>query len=265
MKSNPVKRRLQSGEIQAGVFLISTDPQLVGVTAAAGFDYVMSDLEHGALSLRELEGVVRSADCAGCVPLTRVAGSEKRDILAVLETGVRGIMVPVVETAEQARRIVQISRYTPHGSRGAFYLSYGSEYCGISPEQHYRTANEELLIICQVETAAGVENAAEIAAVEGVDAVLIGPGDLTSSLGIPFQFEHEMMWQAIRRVFSAVLQAGKIAGIMPVTADYASRCAELGARLMLWGPDMLMYRRACRADVEELQQALNWSPRPATG
>lgn len=262
MRVNNVKRRLLRDEVIVGVFLMSTDPHIVGVTAAAGYDYVMTDLEHSSLTLRELEQVVRAADAAGIVSLTRVASCEKPDILAALETGVKGIMAPVIESREQAEALVAAARYTPLGSRGAFYLGYNSEYGAVSPADHYRTANEELLVICQIETARGLQNAGEIASTPGVDAVLIGPGDLTGSLGIPFEFEHEATWDAIRTIFHHTRIHGKIAGIMPVDVDYARRTVEEGARLLLWGPDMILYQKGALADARELAAVLPWKPTP---
>ncbi|HEU4754849.1 MAG TPA: aldolase/citrate lyase family protein, partial [Armatimonadota bacterium] len=212
------------------------------------------------LSHRELEHLVRAADAAGIVPTTRVAGPEKQDILAVLETGVRGIMVPMVESPEQAAAVVEAARYAPSGRRGIYYLGYNSGYCGITPAEHFARCNDQLLIIVQVETARGVERAGEIAAVPGVDCVLVGPGDLTQSLGVPWEFEHPAVWDAIGRTFRAARMHGKVAGIMPAGAEYAARCQEEGARLLLWGPDLALLQRAAREDVALLSEKLRWKP-----
>lgn len=261
MRPNLLKQKLLRDETAVGLIMLSADPHVVGVTASAGFDYVMPDMEHTGISLRELEAVVRAADVAGVATVARVPGPAKRDILAVLETGVQGIMVPFVESVEEARSVVEAARYGPAGRRGVYYLGYGSEYGQVPPLEHFRSANEELLIILQIESVKGVEQGAEIAAVPGVDCLLVGPGDLTQSLGVPWQFEHESAWAAIRRTFDAARSAGKIAGIMPAGLDYARRCEEAGARLMIWGPDLLMFQRAAREDAGHLASTLNWKPR----
>jgi 2-keto-3-deoxy-L-rhamnonate aldolase RhmA len=258
VRKNTVKQKLQRDELAVGLIMLSADPHIVGIAAQAGYDYVMPDLEHTGATLRELEHLVRAADAAGIVPLVRVPGCAKRDILAVLETGVRGIMVPAVESAEEAKEVVAAACYAPLGKRGVYYLGYGSEYGGIPPREHFRRANEELLIILQVETAKGVQHAAEIAAVPGVDCVLVGPGDLTQSLGVPWEFEHPAVWEAIRKTFHATRLQGKVAGIMPAGIDHARRCVEEGARLLIWGPDLALLQRAAREDAAQLREQLHW-------
>ncbi len=258
MRANLLKQKLLRDDVAVGLIMLSSDPHVVGITAEAGYDYVLADLEHTGMTLRELEALVRAADAHGIVPLTRVAGPTKADILSVLETGVRGIMVPAVESVEEAREVVEAARYAPVGKRGVYYMGYCSDYCGVLPAQHFASSNENLLIILQIETARGVEHAADIAAVPGVDCLLVGPGDLTQSLGVPWEFEHPAVWEAIRRTFRATRMAGKIAGIMPAGADYARRCLDEGARLMIWGPDLAMFQRAAREDAEKLSETLRW-------
>lgn len=260
MRINAVKRKLLRDEVAIGLIMLSADPHVVGVAAEAGYDYVMPDLEHTGISLRELELLVRTADVSGIVPLVRVPGPRKQDILAVLETGVRGIMVPAVESADEAREAVAAARYAPLGKRGVYYMGYSSEYGGVAPLEHFRSSNEELLVILQIETAKGVQNAGEIAAVPGVDCLLVGPGDLTQSLGVPWEFEHPAVWEAIRRSFQATRLHGKVAGIMPAGADHARRCVDEGARLLIWGPDLALLQRAAREDAAHLAGLLRWQP-----
>ncbi len=260
MRPNALKRRLLNGETAVALMMLSGDPHVPGISAEAGFDSVMPDLEHTSLSHRELETLVRASDAAGIVPTVRVAGSSKRDILSVLETGVRGIMVPAVESAEEAAAIVAACRYHPEGRRGMYYLGYSSDYGSASPEEHLASANRELLTILQIETVEGVRHAAEIAAVEGVDCVLVGPGDLSQSLGIPFHFDDPAVWHAIRLVIAAAKDAGKIPGIMPVSPEYAARSVEEGLRFLLWGPDLNLMRNAARADVALLSKLTGWQP-----
>lgn len=258
MKPNTVKRKILRDEVAVGIIMLSADPHVVGISAAEGYDYVLADLEHTGATLRDVELVVRAADAAGIIPMVRVPGPTKADILSSLEVGVRGIMVPAVETVDEARMVVEASRYAPQGRRGVYYMSYSSGYAGISPSEHFASSNEELLIMLQIETARGVENAAAIAAVPGVDCLFIGPGDLSQSLGVTWEFEHPRLWEAIRSTFQAARAHGKVAGIMPAGADYGRRCVEEGARLFLWGPDLGMYQRAAREDAAALRQAWGW-------
>jgi 2-keto-3-deoxy-L-rhamnonate aldolase RhmA len=261
MRANPVKQKLLRDETAMGLILLSTDPHVIGVAATAGFEYVLPDMEHTGATYRELEAVVHAADAAGIVPMARVAGPTKPDVLAVVETGVRGIMVPSVESADEARMVVEAARYGPIGRRGVYYMGYNSGYCATDPAEHFSSANRELLIILQIETVKGVKNAGEIADVPGVDCLFIGPGDLTQSLGVPWEFEHPAVWEAIRSTFKDTRLRGKIAGIMPAGVDYARRCEAEGARMMLWGPDLALFQRAAKEDAAKLAEALHWSPR----
>lgn len=260
MRVNHLKRKLLRDELAVGLILLSADPHVVGITARVGFDYVMADLEHTATTLRELEGIVRAADAAGIVPMARVPGPAKADLLAALETGIRGLMVPAVESAEEAAGVVRAARYAPEGRRGVYYFGYPSGYGALLPQRYFAAANEELLIIAQIETETGVEQADAIAAVPGVDCLLVGPGDLTQSLGAPWEFEHPAVWEAVARAFEAARRHGKIAGIMPVGIEHAARCVELGARLLIWGPDLALYGRAAAEDARLLARSLPWRP-----
>jgi 2-keto-3-deoxy-L-rhamnonate aldolase RhmA len=260
MRPNPLKQKLHHDEVAAGLIMLSADPHIVGIAAGAGFDYVMPDMEHTGISLRELEAIVRAADGAGIVTVARTPGPTKPDILSALETGVRGIMVPAVESAEEAKLVVQNACYAPAGRRGVYYMGYSSAYGAVSPAEHFSTCNSELLIILQIETVKGVENAAEIAAVPGVDCLLVGPGDLSQSLGVPWEFEHRAVWDAIRETFRTARLYGKVPGIMPVGVDHAARCVEEGARLLIWGPDLALFQRAAREDAAALAARTRWKP-----
>jgi 2-keto-3-deoxy-L-rhamnonate aldolase RhmA len=260
VRANSLKQKLLRDEIGIGIILLSADPHVVGIAAGAGFDYVMADLEHTGATLREVEAVVRAADCAGIVPLARVAGPTKADILGVLETGVRGIMVPAVENAEEAKSAVAAARYAPLGRRGVYYMGYGSSYCRVSPADYFPRANEELLVILQIETVEGLRNLTDIAAVPDADCLLVGPGDLSASLGIPWEFEHPALWDAIGQVFDTARLHGKAAGLMPLNVEHARRAADRGGRLLIWGPDLALLQRAAHEDAARLQESLRWTP-----
>ncbi len=244
----------------AGVFVMANDPHVVGVIAAAGYDYVHFDMEHTTLDLGRLELLVRTADAAGITPMVRVASGEKAHVLAALEAGAQGIMVPMVETADEAADVVRVARYGPEGRRGVFYLGYGSSYGAMSPADHYASANRELLIAVQIESARGVENAAAIAAVPGVDSLFIGPGDLSQSMGIPGQWRDPRLGAAISQIIRAATGQGKIAGAMPPDLDLAAEWVGQGVRYLATGLDMLLLQRALRAETTDLRERLGWSP-----
>lgn len=261
VQPNRVKEKLRTGAVVAGIFTLANDPHVTGVIASAGFDFVMYDLEHTSLSFERLEWLVRAADATGIVPLTRVASASKRDILPALEAGVRGIMVPVVETSVDAREAVRHALYYPDGQRGMYYLGYASGYAGLSLAEHFQSSNRELLLIAQIETERGVANAAEIAAVPGLDCLFVGPADLSQSLGAPGDWEHPRLVEAVERVITVASAAGKTAGFLPTTPARTRAWLQAGARFLAWNQDMAIFKRALGEEVRTLQADFGWSPR----
>lgn len=258
MRVNQTKSRLLRGELAAGVFVMANDPHVTGAVGAAGFDFVHYDMEHTTLDLPRLELLVRAADSAGVTPMVRVAGGSKRDILTALEAGAQGIMVPRVESAEAAAEVVRVTRYFPEGERGMFTMGYRSDYGSIPPAEYYAGCNREVLIAVQVESARGVDQAAAIAAVPGVDSLFIGPGDLSQSLGIPGQWQDERLAAAMDETIRASLEAGKIAGGMPMGIEMAARWAEIGLRYMGWALDLGLLRAALDREAALLRERLGW-------
>jgi len=260
MNTNRTKARLLDDELVVGVFAMANSPHIAGVVASAGFDFVYYDMEHTTLDFATLEWLVRCADAAGITPFARVASEAKPHILPALEAGAQGIMVPAVESAAQAAEVVRVSRYFPEGRRGMFYLGYGSRYAGIPAADHYASSNREILVTVQIETARGVENAADIAAVPGVDALFLGPADLSQSLGIPGQWEHPRLREAIDTTIRAGRGAGKIVGAMSSNLDQAAEWVEKGVRYLATGLDLGFLRQSLVGEAEAVRERLGWKP-----
>jgi 2-keto-3-deoxy-L-rhamnonate aldolase RhmA len=258
MRVNQTRRKLERGEIAAGHMMLSADPHVVGCMGACGYDFVFFDMEHTSLGFERLEWLVRAADAAGITPLTRVMGPAKQDILKALEAGSQGVMVPMIESAEDAREVARLTRYAPEGERGTYLLHYSSDYGRLPLAEHVRSANREVLTIVQIETARGVENAAEIAAVPGIDCLFIGPMDLSQSLGVLGQMSAPVLQEAIRRVIAVTLAHHKMVGILGATVEFAAPWVEAGVRLLAWNQDMTLLRRALEEDSHLLQQRFGW-------
>src|SRR5947209_7656881 len=142
MRPNPTKEKLRRGEMAVGMMLLGADPHVVGVLAATGYDFVMFDMEHTSLSFERLERLVHAADAAGITPMTRVSSPSRTDILRALETGVRGLMVPMVESAAAAADAARFARYSPEGERGVYFLGYPSGYGGRTLAEHFAGTND---------------------------------------------------------------------------------------------------------------------------
>jgi 4-hydroxy-2-oxoheptanedioate aldolase len=236
VRENVVKRRLQAGESLIGMLLGFNSPAFVELVALAGFDFVLIDCEHGPMDLESVEAMVRAAEAAGLTPLARVPHNEASVILRFLDVGVMGVLVPHVETAEDARRAVAAIKYPPEGERGLAGVR-ANEYGAREPMAEYvRRANEETLFMALIESRKGVENAAAIAAVPGVDVVQIGPNDLSMSMGHYGRMDHPEVQAAIDQVIAAAQAAGKVPGSGAIRGPAAVRRAlDRGIRFITYG------------------------------
>src|SRR5207253_6820641 len=177
------------------------------------------------------------------VPLVRVPSTQYHLLAGALDVGPMGLMVPMVESPEQAQLIVESTKYPPVGRRGVGIL-YRDDWVEGNVATTMESVNRELLLIAQVETAAGVEHAEEIGAVDGIDVLWIGHYDLTASLGIPGQFEHGDYLGAVERVLEAAGRTGKALGIMAGSMDDARWALERGFRALAYGGDLWLYQEA---------------------
>ncbi|WP_432563587.1 HpcH/HpaI aldolase family protein [Kineococcus sp. SYSU DK003] len=227
----PLRTRLQEGPVLA-TFAGLAAPSAVEVLAWSGFDTVCVDAEHSALDPSTLAGAVRAGDAAGCDVLVRVP-ELGADVGRALDLGAAGIVVPRVENAAQAEAAVAAVRYPPRGARGAG-PGRAARY-GATIPQVVATADKRVVLALQVETRRGVEAVGDIAAVDGVDVLFVGPGDLAVSLGAPpGSAEHDA---AVTRVLDAARDAGRHAGIFCRDPEQAGRYAALGVRLLVLGSD----------------------------
>lgn len=203
IRRNRLKIRLDQGRPAFGPNLQIPSPELVEMIGLAGYDFVMLDGEHGAAFSR-LSELLLAAEVAGLTAVVRVPDHSRAVLLPPLELGAGGLQVPFVSTAEQARALVRETKFPPLGGRGLSGVSRAARYGWADPRTFRRDANRETLLIVQIETAEGMRNAAEIAAVPGVDAVFIGPADLAQSLGHPTHLLAPETIGAIKRIIRDV-------------------------------------------------------------
>ena len=260
MRPNAVRAKLAAGEMVAGPFVYLTDPHGVGVSAAAGFDFVCCCLEHGRMSFETLQQMVWAADATGITPFARCSNGERTSVLRALECGVQGILMPWCETAEAAKQFVDHARYKPAGRRGAYGNSYATGYLRRPATECWAAANEELMVMVQIESPEAVEWAAEIAAVDGVDAVMIGPGDLSLQLGKPLDMDNPALLDAIDRVVEATMAAGKQPGLLDMAPAFTQRYMDQGVKLWWWGQDLNFLRLQLLDEAARLKSAFGWTP-----
>jgi len=209
-----IKEKLRSGKQITGTMLrISRSPAVCMLAKDAGFDFVMFDCEQSFYTMAELHDMFVMASALGLGGLLRAPDLTKEHVCRPLDCGACGVMVPMIETAEQAERLAGFTKYPPLGVRGYAAGGAGTGYRGGKPPEIMDAANGRVLAVAQIETRRAVDNVREIAAVGGIDALLIGPNDLSVSLGIPGDLENPLELEAIAHVAEACKAGGKYFGM----------------------------------------------------
>ena len=255
MRENRVKRALQRGERSLGTMVFEFPTSGIGrIAAEAGAEFIIYDMEHTGWSVETVRMLMATTRAADLVPMVRVPATEYHLLARPLDVGAMGLMVPMVESEAQAQRIVASAKYPPAGRRGAAFGVAHDDYTGGDIIAKMRSANDEILLIAQIETARGLEHVDAIAAVEGIDVLWIGHFDLTNSLGIPGQFTDPVYLDAVERVLAACARHGKTAGIM--CGDVATGQAQLaqGFRALAYSGDLWLYQQALRQGLDTLRQ-----------
>jgi 2-dehydro-3-deoxyglucarate aldolase len=244
------RKRLKAGETLLGSMVTLPVAAVAEILAELGFDWLFIDGEHGPLETAEVLAMLQAVgDRIACI--VRVPGSEEGPIKKILDQGAEGIIVPQVNTAEQAANIVRFARYSPRGSRGVG-LSRAQGY-GLRFGQYLATANDQIAVIVQAEHVRAVENIESIVKVEGIDAILIGPYDLAASLGKMGQIDDPAVIGAIEHVTKTCQSAGLPLGYFGVTAEATRPYAERGYTLIAAGADTLFLAGAAKRVLEELR------------
>ena len=221
-----IKQRLAQGEIvRVLAFASLASPKLVEIAGlAGGFQGIWIDQEHSAIPHRELELLLIACRAAGLDAFVRVAPTDYATVMRPMETGASGVMVAQIRSVDQVRQIVQWAKYPPMGVRGLFLANYEAGYGTANPAEHLPRANRDRWLCVQIETAEAVECAHEIAAVEGVDSLFVGPSDLSCTLGVPGQAMHPKCIAALERVSAAAKSAGKSWGVLTRSPEHGVKC-----------------------------------------
>jgi 2-dehydro-3-deoxyglucarate aldolase/4-hydroxy-2-oxoheptanedioate aldolase len=257
MNPSELRRALADGEPVFGTMVFEFNTPGVGLIAAeAGASFVLFDMEHTGWSIESIRAQMAWSRSAPITRLVRVPATQYDYVSRALDVGAQGVMVPMVESAEQATAIAAASLYPPDGRRGA---AFGIAHDGYAPgpvAEKMTRANAERIVLAQIETAAGVRNAAEIAQIPGIDVLWVGQFDLTVSLGIPGQFDHPDFVQALSTVAKAAKAAGKACGAMALSVDDATVWAKRGYDMLAYSGDLWIYQQALTEAMNRLRKAL---------
>src|ERR1700692_1776094 len=254
---NSAKKMLAADQLVLcmGVNQLRT-PNIAMIAAACGFDAVYIDLWHNPTSLETAAGVCVAALGMGLTPIARVTSHDPHDATRILDSGAQGVMVPHIQNAAEAKAIVEACLYAPKGHRSAFGSGPQLGYAAIPQAEVCTIINEETVLMAMIETPEAVENAEEIAAVEGIDVLHIGASDLSTEMGIPGQYSSERMRAAFEKVAKAAKSHGKAMGVGGVRQDveFQSWLIGIGMRYLTGGSDVGYILSAGRADVKQLRE-----------
>jgi 2-dehydro-3-deoxyglucarate aldolase/4-hydroxy-2-oxoheptanedioate aldolase len=235
---NGFRQRLQRGEVLLGQMVLELfTPGIGPMLAACGLDFVIFDMEHGRCDIALLSEMIASCRGSNIVPMARVPDLNFAPLSRVLDLGARGVMVPRVETRQQAEDIVSQLKYAPAGKRGVALGIAHDLYRAGTPE-FFAQANEEIAVILLLETEKAIDNLDEIVSVPGVDVAWMGHYDLTVSMGIPAQFDHPRLLAAMDALVAACRKHGVAPGFLPPSPESAVRWIDKGFRAISLGSDI---------------------------
>jgi len=250
-----LRKRVQSGETLIGSFLNLGSSLTTEIVGQAGLDWVLIDLEHGAGTEHDVLHQLQALEHTSAAAVIRVESLERQRFHRVLDLGAHGIMVPRVNSADDARAAVAALRYQPVGVRGVAKMNRA---CGFGTDfaKYFASANSSLLGVIQIETLESLKNLDSIAEIEGVDVLFVGPADLSQSLGIFGQFENAAFLDAVGRTADAARRHGKAAGILLSKPDDLRKYWNLGYRFLACSSDGGLLNDAARRLAASLRSAI---------
>ena len=252
---NAAKARLKKNQLAVGIGIrLVRNVDIIKVMKAAGFDWLFLDLEHGVMSIETAAEICVAAQDSGIAPIVRVPDGQLDMATRALDGGGWGIVMPHVDTPEEAAELVAHVKYPPQGHRSVMGALPQFGYRGIGVGETSRIVNAELLTTVMIETPLALENAEKIAAVPGVDVLLIGTNDLAMEMGIPGQFAHEKIVGAYEKVIAACRKHGKWPGMGGIyNQPIMQRYIQMGARFLLSGGDIAFVQAGASARASFLR------------
>ena len=261
MTRNPFRKALLQRTLTFGTWIQAGNAATAEILANAGYEWIVADCEHSDIDVELFANLARGMHGRGAVPLVRVRENDTLAIRQMLDMGAQGIVVPLVNNAQDAQKAVSAAKYPPLGVRG-FCLSRMNNY-GADFEEYVQHANDDIAVVVMIESQEAVQNINEILAVAGVDGTLIGPYDLSGSYGIPGQTDHPTVQDACQKVLQASQDAGKAAGLHAVSAYRAAIEDGIanGYTFVAVGMDTVFLSRSAREALDIARAAAN-QPQP---
>lgn len=245
IKPNAIKKDVLAGKVVAGAMVFEFfSPGMASILANAGCRFVLYDMEHTGLGFETLKWLFAACRGLPIEPMVRVPRGEYAWLARSLDLGARGVMIPMVESEEQARSIVQACRYPPVGRRGAAFGFAQCDYLGGDIGDKIAKSHERTMVIAQIETERGLEQVEQIAAVDGIDVLWVGHFDLSNFMGMPGRFDDPRFDAAMRKVADTCRRQGKAAGFMATDSAWIERAHAMGYTMIAGGTDTGLLQQA---------------------
>tara|TARA_B100001123_G_C14921307_1_gene871848 strand:+ start:19 stop:783 length:765 start_codon:yes stop_codon:yes gene_type:complete len=217
---NKFKNKLDNNNITFGPFIGIPSVSTAELMGWMGFDFVIIDCEHGPMDFETVENMIRASELSGITPIIRIGLNEQQHIQRYLDSGAKGVMIPLINTRNEAKSVVDSVKYPPIGKRGVFG-NRGSKFGLIPTAEQIKLSNKEIFVSVQIETKQSVKNQDEIIKTEGIDAIFLGPGDLSVSLGVPGEMMHNKVIETMNPIVENALKNGKHVGTLGLDLDQA--------------------------------------------
>ncbi|MBI3068668.1 MAG: aldolase [Betaproteobacteria bacterium] len=256
---NHVKEKLARGEVVASMTVrLVRSIEIARIARTAGFDTLYIDVEHSSFSLDTTGQICMAALEVGITPLVRVPTTRPEHVSRALDGGALGVIAPHVRSAEDARKVVAAAKFPPLGERSAAGGLPHLQFRSFPAREANPALNDATMVVVMMETVAALERVEEIAAVEGIDMMLIGTNDLTAEMGIPGQYEHEKVHEAYTRTIAACRKHGKHVGVGGLASrpDLMARFVQLGARYVSTGTDLAFLIGACTQKAKQVREVM---------
>lgn len=247
------------GKVLRGMAVASASTRLAEMAGRLGFDAVWIEMEHGPVDFSQVESLCVATEVGGAVPVVRVPDGNRHHVLRALEVGARIVVVPMIDSREEAQRVVEHGKFPPLGSRGFNLRSRGLGYGLNGRKAAFDEANQQTHLFAQIETIRAVENVQDICTVEGLSGILVGPGDLSSSYGRPGDFTDPQLIRDAARCMRVARECGKHAGLVAGPGPLLEASLEAGCDLAFIGSDMSSLVTAW----SELLESVSLPPFPA--
>jgi 2-keto-3-deoxy-L-rhamnonate aldolase RhmA len=253
-ENNNLKHKLKNSEATIGSWITLAHPAIAEIMAKAGFDWLVVDLEHSVITIREAEELIRVIDLCNVVPLVRVSSNDPIQIKRVMDAGAHGVVVPMINSVDEAENVVEAVRYPPKGIRGvglARAQGYGNNF-----KEYLEWVNKDSVVIVQVEHIDAVRNLEQILSTDGVDGFIVGPYDLSGSLGFPGQFDHPLMKEAMEKIISVGKTSGKAPGIHIIepNVEELMQNEDQGYKFIAYSLDIRMLDQVSRFGLENFRE-----------